>query len=100
MSTEYVSSDPFSVEPGPDLPINITMHCLVKVDESTAMLIGGFSKSKSLDTVYSFDMSWQSWTPGPALLTSVYKAACGLVKDTVTGYNIVVVAGGQIRFGE
>ena len=42
-STEFVSLDPEKSGPGPDLPKALWCHCLVKIDDTHVMMIGGKS---------------------------------------------------------
>ncbi len=95
-STEFVSVDPISVEKGPDLPNNVTLHGLVKVDSTTAMLIGGYdNRERAIADVYSFDFTTQLWTSGPSLLVPIDQAACGTLIDAKTGKTVVIAAGGE-----
>ena len=39
-STEYVSLDPTKRGPGPDMPMALWTHCLVRIDATHVMLLG------------------------------------------------------------
>jgi hypothetical protein len=39
-STEYVSLDPSKRGPGPDLPVAVWTHCMVKTDATHVMVLG------------------------------------------------------------
>ena len=41
-TSEYISAHDGSQEDGPELPIGLASHVVVKVNETTSMLIGGF----------------------------------------------------------
>ncbi len=89
-STEYVTLE--GSTPGPDLPNPTYGHCLIQVDESTVMLVGGVDQEASVYTCTIPGCS--SWTQAPSLLKGRYFASCGTIRDSTDGSRMAVVAGG------
>ncbi len=94
-STEYVYPDG-NVESmaGVDLPRDISFHCMVKINSSTAVLIGG---SLMLYRTYFYTETSQgaNWTQGPDM--NYFRGrghVCGVIKDsTIEDYQMVVTVG-------
>ncbi len=106
-STELVTltaTDSFEIRPGPDLPLALHSHCLVKLNSTTAMLIGGSDGVTTFANSYFLDIPSAATTTaatavrsvrGPDLNTARTNHACGVVDNpTVDGGQMVVVAGG------
>ncbi len=90
-STEYLSMTGW-IE-GPDLPMPLYRHCMVKLDESTVILIGGSTLDVTAIThTHVYYNGSESWTNGPPLLFGKDWHVCGLVKDQ--SWSIVIVTGG------
>lgn len=70
------------------LPNPMTDHCMVKINESAIILIGGINSS----TVYFYTpipgSFYNLWSQGPSLPRPRNGMACGLVK------NLVIITGG------
>ncbi len=95
-STEYISPKNGS-RPGPDLPARLFHHCLVQVNDSTLLLVGGISNQRedSKDSYY-FDVNLEIWTRGPDLAIARHTHACGRLKDKgFKNGTMIVVAGGK-----
>ncbi len=106
-STEFVSTQSMPAmasHPGPELPLAIGRHCMVKVSDSIAILTGGDRMSTVMPgpdvlmETYFFTKTNRdgmgNWTSGPRLPCQKYYHACGLIKDSVTTKQKVVVAAG------
>jgi hypothetical protein len=93
-STELVSvGQPTSK--GPELPKAVYGHCLVRVNDSTALLIGGFDGWFS-DESYYMSLEDQSWSQGLNLKEGRYAHTCGVFKSSVhQGRTVVIAAGGH-----
>ena len=92
----------------PDLPAPVVDHCMVLVNSTTVMIIGGIQHESAecpagAKTFY-FNSENGNWTKGPKLLNSRYLHSCGkLQEDIGSSQYSVVVAGGYdgplISFG-
>ena len=91
-STEIMDAETKLSTYGPNLPTTLFGFCMVKVNASRVLLIGGYVDNKSVRTVlwYSND---QSFKPRPDLTTERRLHACGLLTSEEGTY--VVVAGGD-----
>ncbi len=91
-----------SVKPGPDLPVALSYHCIVKLNSSTAMLIGGYGEVSVLDSTYYLDIPDRTKAAesaksiqGPDLIVPRYDHSCGVLTDPGDGnHQVVVVTGG------
>jgi hypothetical protein len=92
-TSEFVSIGQPSVK-GADLPYAVNLHCLVRVNSSTALLCGGYNGQYSNECHY---MDWEdhSWSQGPSMMTKRYGHSCGIFKSAAhQGINLVIAAGG------
>ena len=90
-TTEYIFSDGRNEE-GPPMPIALATHAMVKINQSTSILVGGnvgwFVKSKR---TWFYD---GNWIEGPDLQKARFQHSVGTLRDPVTDQVYVVVAGG------
>jgi hypothetical protein len=81
-----------------NMPEAVTSHCLVKINDSMLMSIGGFPKRRASGNTYFFDVLKNTWTKGPSIMTPRYDHSCGLMnwKNPGSGKmeNVVIVVGG------
>ena len=92
-STEFIFSDGRNEE-GPPMPIALTKHAIVKINDTTSLLVGGYtgsSLSVSSRTWY-YDGKWHV---GPDLKKARQSHSVGIVRDSVTDQVYLVVAGGS-----
>lgn len=63
-----------------DMPLGIQFHCMVLVNETSAMVIGGdTSPSANSNRTFFFDFINQIWSQGPDLKTGRHEHVCGMV---------------------
>ena len=96
-STEFVDPDCGTVQDGPDLPHELSSHCLVMVNSTLAMLLGGLNTHFYTDYqtwFYNFENEDSSWVEGPTFIQSRYSHVCGKIKDLKDGKTVIVAAGG------
>ena len=92
ISTDILSSN--GTKRGPDLPTDVAMHCLVRLNSTTAMLIGGEGNGNGSGTWF-FDFGSKTWSKGPDLKIPRWKHSCGVIYDTKNCDQLVVVTGGM-----
>jgi hypothetical protein len=82
----------------PSIPEAITHNCIVKVDASTLISIGGESPQEIVNQTQFYNAKTNTWTSGPSLSTPRMGASCGLLKrkNPESGLidNVVVATGG------
>ena len=76
----------------PPLPKKSHNHCVVKLDDTKILVIGGYTEK-----TYIFDFETEEWTPGHPLIYNLNKHACARIE--VGNKPYIVVAGGYVNFG-
>ena len=91
-STEYI---PESSTSEPSLPEPVYGHAIVSINDTTSMLIGGWTNSNSYSpkTRYFIHQS-QTWIHGPRLINRRGDHTAGLITDHVTHSQHIAVVGG------
>ncbi len=91
-----------SSKPAPDLPVTVGFHCLLKMNDTTAFLIGGsqYDRNATLyfDLNTNLDQEVMDYSYGPTMSTARYAHVCGLLVnpgDDRKRVNVVVAAGGN-----
>ncbi len=87
----------FTMQPGPDLPLALDSHCLVELNTTTAMMIGGWN-GRVLKSTYFMDLptltgSSARIVQGPDLKVARRLHSCGVLSNPGGG-QVVIVAGG------
>ena len=83
-----------SYEEGPDLPIDVSGHSAIKINVSTSMLIGGETNDGYSRKTWFFSHLTGEWIDGPTLSHSRAYHSLGLLTDSVTNEQFIVVSGG------
>jgi len=85
----------------PALPNTLHSHCMVKINSSMLLLIGGvlqYAPDDASSSTYFFDVLNNQWITGPQLNSERFDHSCGVMywinPDTGTTEHVVVVAGG------
>jgi N-acetylneuraminic acid mutarotase len=79
----------------PSLPVNIGKHCLVTVNSTTVMSIGGNQDGQFSGKTYYFTFGEASWTNGPELKYKRESQSCGRIRrDKESQEMSIIVAGG------
>ncbi len=77
----------------PFLPVTIGSHCMVNVNSTTVMFIGGFQNG--IKTFY-FTFGEESWTEGPELIKNRFGHSCGKIRRYTESQEMsIIVAGGN-----
>ena len=97
-STEYILESGESVD-GPDLPMPVSNHAMVNVNETHILIIGGVKKINSthsiaMDKTWYFNHVTQEFINGPNLRIARALHAAGVFIDSETKEALVVVVGG------
>ena len=90
--------------PGPNLPFKLAGHSMVNVNYTHTLIIAGRRLlppssrgpiSTTVSNTWYFNHEDQTFTEGPELNNSREFFSVGLVKDSVTKENLIIVAGGS-----
>ena len=90
-STEYIFADGKNEE-GPPMPIALDRHVMVKINGTTSLLVGGWMGNSANN-----QKSWyynDKWHIGPNLPKARNGHSVGIVRDSVTTQDYLVVTGG------
>jgi N-acetylneuraminic acid mutarotase len=80
----------------PSLPVTIFVHCMVTVNSTSVMVIGGFQNGLTSAKTYYFTFGKESWTEGPQLKHKRRDTICGRIKqDNESQKMSIIVAGGN-----
>jgi hypothetical protein len=83
---------------GPDLPLAVSYHCLLSLNATTVLLIGGYLGDKSnvkFYTTFYYNTDDKTWSNGPPLITARSDHSCALFKSPQYGHtDTVIVTGG------
>ncbi len=80
----------------PPLPVTIAHHCMVTVNSTTVMVIGGWQNRKQLSgKTFYFTFGKESWTEGPELKNKRAAHSCGKIRRNKESQEMsIIVAGG------
>ncbi len=80
----------------PSLPVTIHSHCMVTVNSTTVMAIGGVQKSQWSGKTFYFTFGEESWTEGPELKNKRSGHSCGKIRRNKDSQEMsIIVAGGE-----
>ena len=100
-STEEFNEETGTATAGPNMPLAVREHCAVKLNSTTALIIGGSgyeiagTQRGYLRSTYFYDANMKSFTPGPLLNDGREKHACSILNTGTESY--VVITGGSNR---
>ncbi len=79
----------------PSLPVTIGAHCMVTVNSTTVMAIGGIQNGVISGKTFFFTLGEESWTEGPELKTKRVYHSCGKIRRNKESQEMsIIVAGG------
>jgi hypothetical protein len=80
----------------PSLPVTIAAHCMVTVNSTTVMVIGGWQNNQDFSgKTFYFSFGEESWTEGPELKNKRDCHSCGKIRrDKDSQEMSIIVAGG------
>jgi hypothetical protein len=80
----------------PSLPVTIGDHCMVTVNSTTVMVIGGRQNNHGSGKTFYFTFGEESWTEGPKLKYKRYSHSCGKIRRNKESQEMsIIVAGGD-----
>jgi hypothetical protein len=96
----YLNSAELLTEEGwesniPSLPVTIRYHCMVTVNSTTVMAIGGWQNDLISGKTFYYTFGEESWTEGPELENKRGYHSCGRIRRNKESQEIsIIVAGG------
>jgi hypothetical protein len=79
------------------LPVTIPAHCMVTVNSTTVMVIGGSQNGQISGKTFFFTFGEESWTEGPELKIKRRSHSCGKIRrDKDSQEMSIIVAGGYV----
>jgi N-acetylneuraminic acid mutarotase len=79
----------------PSLPVTIYSHCMVTVNSTTVMVIGGIQNGQYSGKTFYFTFGEESWTEGLELNHKRTGNSCGKIKRNKESQEMsIIVAGG------
>ncbi len=99
---EHAPKYSVSSKAAPDLPVTVGAHCLLKLNDSTAFLIGGITVGKKtffLDINTDLGQEVFDFAPGPEMSTGRFAHVCGMMTNPGDGSDAVVAAIGGFNAG-
>ncbi len=79
----------------PSLPVTIYAHCMVTVNSTTVMAIGGIQNEDYSGKTFYFNLGEDSWTEGPELKNKRGYHSCGKIRRYKESQEMsIIVAGG------
>ena len=95
-STEKFDGDNGISKAGTNMPWAIGYHCAVKVNETTALIIGGYGSS-ILRSTYFYNANLKIFIPGPLLNVGRSGHGCSILNTGTERF--VIVSGGYTTLG-
>jgi hypothetical protein len=79
----------------PSLPVAVYGHCMVTVNSTTVMAIGGRQNNQYSGKTFYFTFGEESWTEGPELKNKRAAHSCGKIRRNKESQEMsIIVAGG------
>ena len=79
----------------PSLPATNWGHCMVTVNSTTVMVIGGYQNGQRSGKTFYFTVGEESWTGGPELKIKRSSHSCGKIRRNKESQEMsIIVAGG------
>ena len=78
------------------LPVTIRRHCMVLLNSTTVLLVGGIQQGIMSSKTFFFNSQFEKWIEGPSLKFARILHNCAMIKTSGHGKKLsVVVAGGN-----
>jgi hypothetical protein len=80
----------------PSLPVTLAYHCMVTVNSTAVMAIGGKQNGQYSGKTFFFTFGEESWTEGPDLKNKRFGHSCGKIRRNKESQEMsIIVAGGD-----
>ncbi len=101
----YLNSAEMLTEEGwesniPSLPVTIRLHCMVTVNSTTVMIIGGEQIDQISGKTLYFTFGEESWTEGPELKIKRGYHSCGKIRRNKESQEMSIIVAGGIDDGD
>jgi hypothetical protein len=84
----------------PSLPVTITRHCMVTVNSTTVMVIGGSQNGQGYSgKTFYFTFGEESWTEGPELKNKRWYHQCGKIRRNKESQEMSIIVAGGFNYG-
>ncbi len=98
-SGSYLNSAEMLTEEGwesniPSLPVTISYHCMVTVNSTTLMAVGGGQNGQYSGKTFHFIFGEESWTEGPELKNKRRWHSCGKIRRNKESQEMSIIAAG------
>jgi hypothetical protein len=78
----------------PSLPVTIAAHCMVTVNSTTVLIIGGMQNNQFSGKTFYFTFGEESWTEGPKLKYRRAHHSCGKIRRNKVSQEISIIVAG------
>jgi N-acetylneuraminic acid mutarotase len=78
----------------PSLPVTIAAPCMVTVNSTTVMVIGGRQNGQYSGKTFYFTFGEESWTEGPELKNKRRYHSCGKIRRNKESQEMVIIVAG------
>jgi hypothetical protein len=82
----------------PSLPVTIYLHCMVTVNSTTVMAIGGYQNRDMSGKTFYFTFGEESWTEGPELKNKRLYPSCGKIRRNKESQEMSIIAAGGYNY--
>ncbi len=83
----------------PFLPVTIAAHCMVTVNSTTVMVIGGIQNGRTSANTFYFTFGEKTWTKGPVTKLRRRSHSCGKIRSGKESQEMsIIVAGGTDEY--
>ncbi len=79
----------------PSLPVTLIGHCMVTVNSTTVMVIGGEQNGQYSGKTFYFTFGEESWTEGPELKEERVYHSCGKIRKKKESQEMSIIVAGS-----
>jgi len=92
-SAEFLLGNKWEIKP--DMPGDLYLHCMVFLNSTIAMVIGGWNSHRvSLNATFFYNAATEKWTEGPPLNQQRTAHSCGRIRKNSQSHQISIIAVG------